>query len=49
VALLMTLPSVSLPSLLMLRKDFDARVLVTVAGLTMLVGVVCGLIGAFIL
>ena len=30
VALLMTLPSVSLPSLLMLRKDFDARVLVTV-------------------
>lgn len=49
VALLMTLPSVSLPSLLMLRKDFDARVLVTVAGLTMLVGVVCGLIGAAIL
>ena len=49
VALLMTLPSVSLPSLLMLRKDFDARVLVTVAGLTMLVGVVCGLIGAVIL
>ncbi|PKH12958.1 permease [Pseudomonas fluorescens] len=49
VALLMTLPSVSLPSLLMLRKDFDARVLVTVAGLTMLMGVVCGLIGAVIL
>ena len=49
VALLMTLPSVSLPSLFMLRKDFDARVVVTVAGLTMLVGVVCGLIGAFIL
>ena len=49
VALLMTLPSVSLPSLLMLRKDFDARVLVTVAVLTMVVGVVCGLIGAFIL
>ncbi|WP_455918033.1 permease [Pseudomonas cerasi] len=49
VALLMTLPSVSLPSLLMLRKDFDARVLVTVAVLTMVVGVVCGLIGAVIL
>lgn len=48
-ALLMTLPSVSLPSLLMLRKDFDAQVLVTVAGLTMLVGVVCGLIGMVIL
>ncbi|MEW7857488.1 permease [Pseudomonas chlororaphis] len=49
VALLMTLPSISLPSLLMLRKDFDARVLVTVAGLTMLIGVVCGLIGAALL
>ena len=49
VALLMTLPSISLPSLLMLRKDFDARVLVTVAVLTMLVGIVCGLIGAVLL
>ncbi|AVO58394.1 permease [Pseudomonas chlororaphis] len=49
VALLMTLPSISLPSLLMLRKDFDVRVLVTVAGLTMLIGVVCGLIGAALL
>ncbi|AZD07682.1 membrane protein YraQ [Pseudomonas chlororaphis] len=49
VALLMTLPSISLPSLLMLRKDFDARILVTVAGLTMLMGVVCGLIGAALL
>jgi len=49
VALLMTLPSVSLPSLLMLRKSFDARVLVTVAVLTMLVGIVSGLIGAMLL
>ncbi|MNE93267.1 putative permease [compost metagenome] len=49
VALLMTLPSISLPSLLMLRKDFDTRVLVTVALLTMLVGVMCGLIGALVL
>ncbi|UCR85528.1 permease [Pseudomonas chlororaphis] len=49
VALLMTLPSISLPSLLMLRKDFDTRVLVTVAGLTILVGVVSGLIGAALL
>ncbi|AJO77873.1 MULTISPECIES: permease [Pseudomonas] len=49
VALLMTLPSISLPSLLMLRKDFDARVLLTVAGLTMLIGVVSGLIGAALL
>lgn len=49
VALLMTLPSISLPSLLMLRKDFDRRVLVTVALLTMAMGVVCGLIGAVLL
>ena len=49
VALLMTLPSVSLPSLLMLRKSFDARVLVTVALLTMVVGIVSGLIGAMVL
>ncbi|MGY2227372.1 permease [Pseudomonas gingeri] len=49
VALLMTLPSISLPSLLMLRKDFDARVLVTVAVLTMLVGIVSGLVAVVIL
>lgn len=49
VALLMTLPSVSLPSLLMLRKDFDARVLVSVALMTMLVGVVSGLVGMWLL
>ena len=49
VALLMTLPSVSLPSLLMLRKDFEARVLVSVALMTMLVGIVSGLIGMWLL
>jgi len=49
VALLMTLPSISLPSLLMLRKDFDARVLVTVAVLTMLVGIVSGLVALVVL
>ncbi|WP_277963531.1 permease [Pseudomonas sp. RIT-To-2] len=49
VALLMTLPSISLPSLLMLRKSFDSRVLVTVAVLTMVVGVITGLIGALVL
>ncbi|MFJ2987623.1 permease [Collimonas sp. NPDC087041] len=49
VALLMTLPSVSLPSLLMLRKDFDGKVLVVVALLTVLVGVVSGLVGALLL
>lgn len=49
VALLMTLPSISLPSLLMLRKVFDTKVLVTVAVLTMMVGVVSGLVGAMVL
>ncbi|GAC1550054.1 MAG: permease [Collimonas sp.] len=49
VALLMTLPSISLPSLLMLRKSFDTRVLVTVALLTILVGIVSGLAGALLL
>ncbi|WP_211450737.1 permease [Collimonas antrihumi] len=49
VALLMTLPSISLPSLLMLRKSFDTRVLVTVALLTILVGVVSGLVGTLVL
>jgi len=49
VALLMTLPSISLPSLLMLRKDFDAKVLVAVALLTMLIGVISGLAGALLL
>jgi uncharacterized membrane protein YraQ (UPF0718 family) len=49
IALLMTLPSVSLPSLLMLRKSFDAKVLVTVGVLTMLIGIVSGLVGAALL
>ncbi len=49
VALLMTLPSISLPSLLMLRKDFDTRVLVTVAVLTVVIGILSGLIGAALL
>ncbi|WP_248796289.1 permease [Pseudomonas sp. MWU13-2105] len=49
VALLLTLPSVSLPSLLMLRKEFDAKVLVTVAVLTMLVGVASGLVAMLVL
>lgn len=49
VALLMTLPSISLPSLLMLRKSFDTRVLVTVALLTILIGIVSGLVGTLLL
>jgi uncharacterized membrane protein YraQ (UPF0718 family) len=49
VALLMTLPSVSLPSLLMLRKSFAPKVLIVVALLTMLVGIVSGLVAAVLL
>lgn len=49
VALLMTLPSVSLPSLLMLRKSFAPEVLLVVALLTMAVGVLSGLAGALLL
>ncbi|MBP0596565.1 permease [Herbaspirillum sp. LeCh32-8] len=49
VALLMTLPSISLPSLLMLRKSFTPKVLVTVTALTMLVGVISGLVGVLVL
>jgi uncharacterized membrane protein YraQ (UPF0718 family) len=49
VALLMTLPSISLPSLLMLRKSFNPKVLVAVALLTMLIGVISGLVGAAVL
>jgi len=49
VALLMTLPSVSLPSLLMLRKSFEAKVLWVVGGLVMAFGVVWGVVGVAIL
>ncbi|WP_432241088.1 permease [Herbaspirillum robiniae] len=49
VALLMTLPSISLPSLLMLRKSFTPKVLATVTVLTILVGVASGLAGALLL
>jgi len=40
---------VSLPSLLMLPKDFDARVLISVALMTMLVGELRGLAGMWLL
>ncbi|WP_426198692.1 permease [Pseudomonas sp. DC3200b2] len=44
VALLMTLPSVSLPSLLMLRQSFDAHVLWAVALIVMAFGTLWGLV-----
>ena len=49
VALLMTLPAISLPALLILRKAFDARVLVAVTVLTALAGVAAGLAGTALL
>jgi uncharacterized membrane protein YraQ (UPF0718 family) len=49
VALLMTLPSVSLPSLLMLRKSFDARVLCTVGTAVMAFGALWGLLAVAVL
>lgn len=49
VALLMTLPSISLPSLLMLRTSFTRRVLVTVTLLTILIGAASGLVAVVVL
>ncbi|QJC54352.1 permease [Paenibacillus albicereus] len=47
-ALLVTLPTVSLPSLLMLRRAFPARVLWLVFGSVVASGLLSGLIGAFL-
>jgi uncharacterized membrane protein YraQ (UPF0718 family) len=44
-ALLITLPSVSLPSLLMVAKSFPARVLVFVAGSVVVLGILSGFVG----
>ena len=49
VALLMTLPSISLPSLLMLRQSFTPRTLMTVTLLTMLIGAASGLAAVILL
>jgi hypothetical protein len=45
-ALVLTLPAVSLPSLLMVRKAFPARVLVFVAAAVVVVGIVGGITAA---
>jgi uncharacterized protein len=45
-ALLVTLPAISLPSLLMVRRVFPARVLATVTAGTVLIGVVCSVVVA---
>lgn len=48
-ALLITLPSISLPSLLLVAKSFPTRVLFFVAGSVVLLGILCGVIGMYIL
>ncbi|WP_248929630.1 permease [Paenibacillus hamazuiensis] len=48
-ALLLTLPPVSLPSLLMISKSFPRKVIWFVAGSVVVLGVLCGIAGALIL
>ncbi|WP_186670918.1 permease [Sporosarcina sp. BP05] len=48
-ALLITLPSISLPSLLLVAKSFPTRVLFFVAGSVVLLGILCGVMGMYIL
>ena len=48
VALLMTLPSVSLPSILIIRKVFPGRVLVFVLVGVAIIGIISGLIAPFV-
>ncbi|MDB5083162.1 MAG: hypothetical protein JWN30_48 [Bacilli bacterium] len=48
-ALLITLPSVSLPSLLMIAKSFPTKALVFVTGSVVVLGIVSGIIGMWVL
>ncbi|WP_047981860.1 permease [Ornithinibacillus contaminans] len=48
-ALLITLPTISLPSLLMVGKSFPKRVLFFVAAAVVLVGILSGIVGMFFL
>jgi uncharacterized protein len=48
-ALLLTLPSISLPSLLMIHRFFPKKVLLIVAFSVVLLGIICGLAGAIFL
>lgn len=48
-ALLITLPSVSLPSLMMLSKSYPKKVLVFVAASVVILGVLCGLAGVLLI
>ena len=44
-ALLLTLPSISLPSLLLVSRAFPRKVLLFVAGSVMVLGILCGIVG----
>lgn len=48
-ALLLTLPAISLPSLLIVGKSFPKRVLAFVVTSVVVLGIVCGLVGMWIL
>ncbi|MBS0975539.1 permease [Serratia rubidaea] len=48
-ALLMTLPAVSLPSLLMLKKAFSAKALCLTAALVALCGILTGIVGMWLI
>jgi uncharacterized protein len=47
--LLLTLPVVSLPSLLMIYKSFPKRVLLFVAGSVVILGILSGIAGMYVL
>jgi uncharacterized protein len=47
--LLLTLAPISLPSLAMMSRSFPKRVLVVTAGLTVLIGIVSGLLALSLL
>ncbi|QQZ11308.1 permease [Heyndrickxia vini] len=48
-ALLVTLPAISLPSILMVAKSFPKKVLLFVIFSVVILGIMCGLIGHFVL
>ncbi|HAM80290.1 permease [Ornithinibacillus bavariensis] len=48
-ALLVTLPAISLPSMIMVGKSFPKKVLLFVAGSVVVIGFLCGLVGMYIL
>ncbi|HVJ47818.1 permease [Desulfitobacterium sp.] len=49
VALMMTLPAVSIPSLIMVKRVFPVKVLIFVASAVMIVGIICGLLAGLVI